>query len=59
MKLKHPAVFSLTSICHCSLNKGKGRNTEGETKRGMVKSEGRSFLILVDRRDVRTQRKVR
>lgn len=53
MKLKHPAVFSLTPICHCNLNRGKGRHTERKTKRnGWLKlSEGRSFLILVGRRE--------
>lgn len=58
MKLKHPAVFSLTSICHCNLNRGRGRNTKRKTKtkRWLKRSEGRSFLILVDRRNVKKNR---
>lgn len=56
MKLKHPAVRSLTSICHCILSREKERQGEGKTKREgwLRRSEGRSSLILVDGRDVRT-----
>lgn len=58
MKLKHPVVLSLTSICHCNLERENGRETKRKTKRKgwFRRSEGRSFLILVDRRDVRTGR---
>ena len=28
MKLKHPVVLSLTSICHCNLGREKGRETD-------------------------------
>ena len=58
MKLKHPVVLSLTSICHCNLNGENSRVKERqrEEKGWFRQSEGRSFLILVDRRDVRTGR---
>lgn len=48
MKLKHPAELSLTSICHCNLEREKARSQiEWETKRKewLKTSEGRSFLI--------------
>lgn len=28
MKLKHPVVLSLTSICHCDLEREEGRETD-------------------------------
>lgn len=60
MKLKHPAVLSLTSICHCKLGRKKGRETDGkkDKEKTMVQKTrwGRSFLILVDGRDVRIER---
>lgn len=60
MKLKHPAVFSLTSICQRNSERQKARSQmERTTKRKgwLRRSEGISFLILVDRRDVGTGRK--
>lgn len=33
MKLKDPAVFKLTSICHCNLNGGNRRGWKARQKR--------------------------
>lgn len=59
MKLKHPAVLSVTSICHCKLEGDRGRKTDvkKDEEKGMVQHVWcRSFLSLADRRDVRTER---
>lgn len=55
MKLNHPAVHGLTSICQCDFEKEKAtRQVEGATKRGgcFRRREARSSLISEDRRDV-------
>lgn len=37
MKLKHPVVFSLTSICHCNLERENGRETDGKKNKGKAR----------------------
>lgn len=58
MKLKHPTVLSLTSICR-NLRRQKAKRRMETKKKGTrwsKKSWGRSFVILVDRRDARMRR---